>query len=352
MGAGPHMTMHHNGSRSFPLLYRIGAWGSYHRVVNRQSLTVAAFHSVLPKGTEEWAGASRKWTVSTAFFEKCLQFFRQQYRVVSLQQVLSAAEGAGQLPDRSLLITFDDGWDDNERFALALLRRYNMPAVVFAAAGWMGRCMPWNEVVMHAWDEELLSTELCETFWKRVAEPAAPVPAQWDSAAMHALVLRLARLDDTNRENLIRMIPCAEKIGRKRLVTLEQMKRLERGNVAIESHGYGHFPIALCEDPRFELRESRRQIAAMLGRGMDEAPVAISFPHGSYDSAITQMAFEEGYRLLFTSDSCVNRFTNGRPGRILGRIAILEREITDKNGEFCPDLMARWLFRRPARAIG
>jgi hypothetical protein len=83
----------------------------------------------------------------------------------------------------------------------------------------------------------------------------------------------------------------------------------------------------------------------------DQEPDAISFPHGNYDGSVVRTAFDEGYKLLFTSDACVNRCENGRPARLLGRIAILEHEITDANGRFRPSRMAQWLFRRPALSL-
>jgi peptidoglycan/xylan/chitin deacetylase (PgdA/CDA1 family) len=43
------------------------------------------------------------------------------------------------LPARPLLITFDDGWADNEEFALRALRERNLPAVVFVVAAGVHR---------------------------------------------------------------------------------------------------------------------------------------------------------------------------------------------------------------------
>lgn len=42
-----------------------------------------------------------------------------------------------ELPDRSVVLTFDDGYDDFHTVALPVLQRYGFPATVFVATGWV-----------------------------------------------------------------------------------------------------------------------------------------------------------------------------------------------------------------------
>ena len=93
----------------------------YHRIRNRNTLTIVVFHRVLAVDDERWPHAHPEWTVSDAVFEQCLQFFRRHYYVISLEELLSSVEQGKKLPNRSLLITFDDGYADNEEYALPLL---------------------------------------------------------------------------------------------------------------------------------------------------------------------------------------------------------------------------------------
>jgi peptidoglycan/xylan/chitin deacetylase (PgdA/CDA1 family) len=253
------------------------------------------------------------------------------------------------LPDRSLLVTFDDGWDDNERHALGLLRKHNAPAVLFTVAGWVGQTTPWNEVLMRAWEDGQLGPQVCSQWWLRAGGTPEALPGDWTkSSAIHGLIIRLAALGDMEKNELLGSLRDRDRYAGRHLATLDQLKHLQSGGVSIESHGLTHIPIALAQNPRRELGESRREIAAMFpGR----EPAALSFPHGSYDRSIVQLAWEEGYQLLFTSDACLNRCENGRPARLLGRIAILEHEITDAKRQFSPSRMAQWLFRRPALSL-
>ena len=54
------------------------------------------------------------------------------YTPVSLEQLLAYAGGTGSLPDRPVLITFDDGYMSTYERAFPILGEYGFPAVVFA----------------------------------------------------------------------------------------------------------------------------------------------------------------------------------------------------------------------------
>lgn len=64
-------------------------------------------------------------------FEEQLQFFKRNFSVVSMGEVLSAINGNGRLPDNAALLTFDDGYIDNFTVALPLLKKYGMQGSFF-----------------------------------------------------------------------------------------------------------------------------------------------------------------------------------------------------------------------------
>lgn len=113
------------------LAYHTGAL-SLARLRQRDTLTAIMLHRVLDRADPDFASADPAWTLSLSLFEQLLDFVVRHYSVVSLGDVISAQEGVRPLPQRALLITFDDGWADNLRYAAPVLRRMGLPAVVFA----------------------------------------------------------------------------------------------------------------------------------------------------------------------------------------------------------------------------
>lgn len=90
------------------------------------SLPAIMYHSVLkdPARTGEYV-------VTPQSFENDLKYLSQKgYTAVAPEKIAAFADGKGTLPEKSVLITFDDGHLNNITYALPLLEKYGMRAVV------------------------------------------------------------------------------------------------------------------------------------------------------------------------------------------------------------------------------
>ena len=56
----------------------------------------------------------------------------------------------GGLPPRSVAVTFDDGYADNARIALPILREARVPATFFIATSYLDGGRMWNDTVIEA----------------------------------------------------------------------------------------------------------------------------------------------------------------------------------------------------------
>jgi len=85
--------------------------------------------------------------VTPGRFAEHLEVLRQHARPMPLEE-LSRALREGSLPDRSVVVTFDDGYADNLHNAKPLLERHDVPATVFVASGFVGRKREfwWDEL--------------------------------------------------------------------------------------------------------------------------------------------------------------------------------------------------------------
>lgn len=98
------------------------------RKKSAKSLPVAMYHYV-----NEWAGGI---TVSPECFEEhCRVLAEKGFRGVGLAEAEAFLRDGAPLPEKSLLITFDDGFFDNYLYAQPLLHKYGHKGVVFAVSG-------------------------------------------------------------------------------------------------------------------------------------------------------------------------------------------------------------------------
>ena len=119
-------------------LYRTGLFGGWHRRRNKDALTIVLFHRVLERTAFEPASPDAAWIISDSLFRQCLRFFRRHYSVVCLSDVWANRHQARPLPPNPLVITFDDGWTDNESIAMPVLQEFTLPAVFFVNTSAIG----------------------------------------------------------------------------------------------------------------------------------------------------------------------------------------------------------------------
>ncbi|MFJ8132454.1 polysaccharide deacetylase family protein [Streptomyces hydrogenans] len=79
------------------------------------------------------------FTVSPGTFAEHLALIADSgLRVVPLSRLVAAQHGGPPLPDRSAVLTFDDGFDDFRTTVLPLLARHGMPATLYVTTGALG----------------------------------------------------------------------------------------------------------------------------------------------------------------------------------------------------------------------
>lgn len=330
------------------LLYASGALGLYHRLRNARTLTVIMFHRVLEPGDPRWPHCDPDYTLRADLFAQCLKFFAAHYNMVTVHDVLRARRGEGGLPDRALLVTFDDGWRDNVDFALPPMRSMKVPGLMFVVADAVGRDEPfYQEQIVGAWRRGRLDTAALAAAL-RDAGDGAPAPVANDLSALRQLISRVEKLPAPVRAGLLEDLRERLADGIRHMVSADELRTLDEGGMAIGLHGKTHTPMTAAPDLGAELAGARAEMASRMPQR--EPPATMSFPHGRFDEAIAQRARDAGYELVFTSVPVVNP-TEGRVGWLLGRLGFENDTVAGRDGSFRPDLLALYLFRRPGRVL-
>lgn len=118
-----------------------GSWSALMTLFD-QRLPVLAYHHVGPYR----AGANPDLTVSPEAFQRQIAWLaRHRFTAITSLQWLECRERGVPLPDRAVLLTFDDAYLDLHYHALPVLRRYGFAATVFVVTGCIGGASSWDE---------------------------------------------------------------------------------------------------------------------------------------------------------------------------------------------------------------
>jgi peptidoglycan/xylan/chitin deacetylase (PgdA/CDA1 family) len=112
----------------------------------RKRLLVLCYHSVISDDVPQ--DPRTNIAVTTRQFESQMQILRKHWKPISLAEFDAVLQGASELPNDSVLVTFDDGFRNNITHAAPLLKKYDVPAVVFLTSGLIGTTkMLWTQEV-------------------------------------------------------------------------------------------------------------------------------------------------------------------------------------------------------------
>lgn len=111
---------------------------------NKQRFSILTYHRVLPA-----PDFMRPGEPAVSDFEWQMELLSKHFNPLSLTDALSLLE-YGELPDRAVCVTFDDGYANNEELALPVLERFGIPATVFVATDFLNGGRMWNDTVIEA----------------------------------------------------------------------------------------------------------------------------------------------------------------------------------------------------------
>jgi peptidoglycan/xylan/chitin deacetylase (PgdA/CDA1 family) len=115
------------------VLWRIRA-DSLFRNINRRRCLVLAYHGVTKKRY-----AVQPYTLlEEALFKSQIKYLSSNYNIVSLKTIAECIRKDKDFPEKSAVITFDDGYRNNYSIAFPILQKYHVPATIFLTAGYIG----------------------------------------------------------------------------------------------------------------------------------------------------------------------------------------------------------------------
>ena len=225
-------------------------------------LPIVMYHQLTK--SESRAG---RYVLTVEQFEKDLIFLKEKgYETVTVSQLLDYSQGKGKLPEKAIMITFDDGCETLYAYAKPLLEQYGFTAVGFVVG---------------------------------------------------ALADYFTELDDHN-------------LNYSNLNWAEIKELSMGNTVEIQSHSYDlHKNTGSRSGAKKKKGETFEQYAEFLGadaskmktemlKHTGKAPIAIAYPFGSFSSESKEILKKYGIKMAFTCEERVNIVKKAEPERLFG----------------------------------
>jgi len=112
------------------------------KLINLQDIPVLNYHKV--------DSLNHALSVSPQEFEEQMEYlYKEQYHTISPDQLMAYLKHGKELPEKPILITFDDGYLDNYTNAYPIMKKYGFTATIFIVTNLVGhdpRFITWDQV--------------------------------------------------------------------------------------------------------------------------------------------------------------------------------------------------------------
>jgi peptidoglycan/xylan/chitin deacetylase (PgdA/CDA1 family) len=124
-------------------------------MAQQQDPVILSYHSV--------GGDRPPLSISPSQFSAQMKWLSENARVISLAEMVSALKRRQPLGARTVVLTFDDGYEDFYEQAAPILRRWGFSATVFLPTAYCGRTNSWPGQPKWVVEKPLLT-------WKQIEE--------------------------------------------------------------------------------------------------------------------------------------------------------------------------------------
>ncbi len=267
----------------------------------RNLLRVLTYHRV--DDPARCAGVYPRIMVSPREFEQQMHYVAARYTVISMAELMDAVQGAGALPPRSLLITFDDAYVDFAENAWPILRGLGLPATLFVPTAF-----PDHPERVFWWDRLYHALALADG----EREVQAPVgrfplstPAQREQAfsQLRDYAKTLPHVETMEWvEQVCRTLDAPPPPAS--VLSWQALRGLAQEGVTLGAHTRNH-PILTRVSPEV-MRQEAIDSWEDLEREIGAIPPIFAYPSGGANDEVVRILKQAGFELAFLTGHGIN----------------------------------------------
>jgi peptidoglycan/xylan/chitin deacetylase (PgdA/CDA1 family) len=103
-------------------------------------IPILLYHSI----SNEASSSFNPWTVSPSRFDEHVKFLREEgYTSLTVTELVNRLDDVARLPEKPVVVTFDDGFADFAESAIPVLTRYSFSSTLYVVTGYVGATSAW-----------------------------------------------------------------------------------------------------------------------------------------------------------------------------------------------------------------
>jgi peptidoglycan/xylan/chitin deacetylase (PgdA/CDA1 family) len=267
------------------------------------AVAILMYHSVMenPKLVVDSLG---EIVHPTRVFDAQMQMLARDFHPISLDDLNKFVRSEAELPKRSVVVTFDDGYADNYEVAMPILTRVGVPASFYVTVDCVERkTLPWPSRLRFAFRTTQKRTWIDE----KAISWALGFPQQRERAYLSACD-QFCKLSGASLESRVSQteIDLDAKISDATgnlMLDWDQARSLAKNGYIVGSHTMTHPNLAFLEleDVRRELNDSKRQMEDRMGMPIHHVsyPCPALFPNWTQQT--TAESQRAGYKTAVTT---------------------------------------------------
>lgn len=291
-------------------IYNFGGFSPFHNLNSRKVL-IFTYH--------RFSKDTHPHKISEIEFESHLTYLAKHNNILSLKEVVEAKRNNLELPANSTVITIDDGYSDAYDIAFPLLKKYKMPATLYAITDFIdGKIWLWTDLMRYLLlaseagffsyehpNGELVESELEDDFQK--LEIAGRVNSILKKLSDKEKDFRIKEIAESLEVEIPEQ-PTSEFAP----ITWKQAREMDKSYINIESHTITHpiLPNVSAKRLEYELTQSKERLEEILERKVEH----FCYPNGSLNEDVEKATIKAGYKSATTTEY---GFNNGRTNLFL-----------------------------------
>ncbi len=284
-------------------------------------LYIAMYHYVRDLRNSRYPGIKG---MDLSIFKKQINFFKENFNLITVEDVISRYDAGTPLPKNALLLTFDDGYIDHYTTVFPILKEFGIQGSFFIPGKTFSENVLldvnkihfvlasapiadlYNEVLMKI--DNAISNNECpnlpakdELIHKYATDGRFDCKETVFVKRMLQTVLPESTRNRITSELFAKFVGIEEgKFARELYMNLDQIKYMKKNGMYIGLHGYDHYWLGNLTKEKME-----KDIAASLDAlsdVVDTKNYIMNYPYGNYNDNVLPYLRKTGCRLGMTTE--------------------------------------------------